>query len=543
MSLNQTLGGRLHSATPLSLPCFAVYNGNAISPDASACAAIQDNYTSSKFRAQFYSGFMNNQDEMCLSNATDQCVLDTANPTDPLAFTSISCNQGSVSPIYIEVQSASDVRAALDFSREHGIRLSIKNSGHDYLGRSSLKNSLALWMRKLDGMSRNRSFVPEGCSNFAATDTITTAAGVNSDEVYKFAEDQGITFIGGYASTIGVSGGWVQGGGHSVLSPVYGLGVDRVVQYKVVTADGVLRVANECTNPDLFWALRGGGGGTFGVVMEATHRVEPAITLAVASIEYNQTQTNVYEWFEIIVNNALPWANQGWGGHYVYNNLVSVTPLLSLSSAIESMKPAADFARANNGTVVIETLPSWYSFYAKYLLKHGAPVGYSLMIGSRLIPASLFSSAEGRAKLLSFINPILSSGISPYIPSAAPWLYPYVANSTSTTPAWRDSLWELGFGFWFPWNSTVEQRKEIVRNEQGLASLFEELTPGGGAYFNEANPWTQNWRETWWGGNYPRLSEIKKKYDPEGMFKCWKCVGFEEETAEKDFPCFAGLGT
>lgn len=70
-----------------------------------------------------------------------------------------------------------------------------------------------------------------------------------------------------------------KGGGHSVLSPVYGLGVDRVLQYKIVTPDGQLRTANECQNSDLFWALRGGGGGTFGVVLEATHKAEKQLTI------------------------------------------------------------------------------------------------------------------------------------------------------------------------------------------------------------------------------------------------------------------------
>jgi hypothetical protein len=93
----------------------------------------------------------------------------------------------------------------------------------------------------------------------------------------------------------------VQGGGHSILSPSYGLGVDRVVsdllflkrtsidcnsadkkvEFKVVTPDGEYRVANECQNKDLFWALRGGGGSTWGVIMETSQKVEPQLRLQV----------------------------------------------------------------------------------------------------------------------------------------------------------------------------------------------------------------------------------------------------------------------
>lgn len=60
---------------------------------------------------------------------------------------------------------------------------------------------------------------------------------------------------------------------------MYGLGVDRVVQIKVVTPDGRFRTVNECQDSDLFWALRGGGGSAFGVVTELTMRVEPQLTL------------------------------------------------------------------------------------------------------------------------------------------------------------------------------------------------------------------------------------------------------------------------
>jgi FAD/FMN-containing dehydrogenase len=76
-----------------------------------------------------------------------------------------------------------------------------------------------------------------------------------------------------HVAEVGVAGGWVQGGGHSPFSPLYGLAVDNVLEFKVVTADGNLIVVNDVVNQDLFWALRGGGGGTWGVVVEATFKV------------------------------------------------------------------------------------------------------------------------------------------------------------------------------------------------------------------------------------------------------------------------------
>ena len=74
------------------------------------------------------------------------------------------------------------------------------------------------------------------------------------------------------ALSVGAAGGYLQGGGHSPMSPMFGLTVDNVLEIDVVLANGTLLTTNACTNPDLFWALRGGGGGTFGVVTRAVYK-------------------------------------------------------------------------------------------------------------------------------------------------------------------------------------------------------------------------------------------------------------------------------
>ena len=103
-------------------------------------------------------------------------------------------------------------------------------------------------------------------------------------------------------------------------------------QFRLVTPDGQIRVANEFQNTDLFWALRGGGAGTFGVVLESTMRVEPQMKLQVcvcprsfwssssyspisASIRFNQTSENAVSFLGIQVDQGLKWSQEGWGGH------------------------------------------------------------------------------------------------------------------------------------------------------------------------------------------------------------------------------------
>ena len=75
--------------------------------------------------------------------------------------------------------------------------------------------------------------------------------------------------VGGSSYSVGAAGGWVLGGGHSSLSPQYGLGVDNVLQFEIVTPDGKVRTAHACVETDLFWALKGGGAG-FGVSLART---------------------------------------------------------------------------------------------------------------------------------------------------------------------------------------------------------------------------------------------------------------------------------
>ncbi|KAJ7913241.1 hypothetical protein B0H13DRAFT_1874059 [Mycena leptocephala] len=157
-------------------------------------------------------------------------------------------------------------------------------------------------------MSYHRDFVPEGCS--LAQPAATLGAGVQWAQAYEFADTHNITLVGGSDRTVGVVGGWLQvkpcpgcgtfysnfmfsnqGGGHGVLSDtiMMGLGVDRVLQFKVVTPDGELGVANACQNQDLFFALCEGGGGTFGVALEATFLASPPVTLQAVIVSWSSS--------------------------------------------------------------------------------------------------------------------------------------------------------------------------------------------------------------------------------------------------------------
>ncbi len=127
------------------------------------------------------------------------------------------------------------------------------------------------------------------------------------------------------------------------------------------------------------------------------------------------------------------------------------------------MKPMTDWITSQNGTFVIETLPSWFAFFTKYVLNeeavrtflallelekklklpdHFQPVGTPILLGSRLIPKSVFETPEGRSTMVDILLQMAQHRL-PYIPVVPPILFNATEGSTSTTPAWRDALWHV----------------------------------------------------------------------------------------------------
>jgi len=300
-----------------------------------------------------------------------------------------------------------------------------------------------------------------------------------------------------------------------------------VVQFRLVTPDGVYRTANAYINTDLFWALRGGGGSTFGVVLETTFTVESQMKLQVAYVSFSQTSTNTKDFFRLVVDNSLQWAQEGWGGHVHTNGFINVTPLLTLDKAKESLKPISDFVLSQGGSVVIEELPSWYAFFQKYVLFAETAVGVELILGTRLVPTSLFQTSEGRDQLYNTLISVLPSS-SPGMLLTTPSSYNYTEGTTSVTPAWRKSLWHLGMssGLW-QFNSTVDFKRAQFERVSNATQTMRNITPGSGAYFNEGDVYEPNHEESFWGTNYPRLLSLKNTYDPLGLLDCWQCVGWK----------------
>lgn len=111
-----------------------------------------------------------------------------------------------------------------------------------------------------------------GCEGAESSKAMEVLGGNQWLEVYEECTAQGVDVVGGNAISVGAAGGYSLGGGHGQLGALYGLAVDNMLEVDVVIADGTLLTANACTNTDLFWALRGGGGGTYGIVTRMVHK-------------------------------------------------------------------------------------------------------------------------------------------------------------------------------------------------------------------------------------------------------------------------------
>jgi hypothetical protein len=139
-----------------------------------------------------------------------------------------------------------------------------KGGGHSYLGASNAPDSLLIWTRLLDQLTSHDAFTPEGCeADLAPQPAVTVGAGAIWMHTYNEVTTKGGRYVqGGGCGTVGVAG-LVQGGGFGTYSKQFGIAGASLLEAEIVTADGVLRIANACREPDLFWALIGGGGGTF----------------------------------------------------------------------------------------------------------------------------------------------------------------------------------------------------------------------------------------------------------------------------------------
>ncbi|XP_055340387.1 uncharacterized protein LOC129589599 isoform X2 [Paramacrobiotus metropolitanus] len=476
------------------------------------------------------------------------------------------CHTGRVPQYAVEAHDVGDIQKALQFATNHNLRVVVKSTGHDYVGRSTAPDALLIWMRNFRGEIQTKSsLTPTGCGagHGYPDPVITVPAGKVWNDVYaKITQCFNGTYwiVGGYCPDVSAAGGFTLGGGQSVLSTSFGLAVDNVLEFTLVTANGTLLTVSACCNKELFWALRGGGGGTFGIITSVTYRLHPVSKgfLSYSLMITNKTGTGNFsatqlkDIVEVLARHTERLGEVGWGGYLIFSPNAGVTLMFLVpadranSAALMEVlkqdyvemqeqfeflvKPITEaggrhllrFENFEDWRMWTTTIPAFGAFQS----------GYRTALGTRFIPMYSLLDPQNTARIIvaGAAQNNLANGFT-IILITGPGMRNRDATSqeTSVTPAWRSAAW-LAFLF-TGWDGTTSQ-EDVNMKKAALNSglqVWRNAYPDTGAYHNEIFPEEPNWQTAAWGHNYDRLLNIKNSVDPRGIFHCRMCVGDEDK--------------
>ncbi|UKZ80017.1 hypothetical protein TrVFT333_007781 [Trichoderma virens FT-333] len=457
---------------------------------------------------------------------------------DPFTPESKKCVLGNYVSYAVNVTCDADVQAALAFATKYNIRVVVRNTGHDFFGRSTGAGALGIWTHNL----KNISISNYSSKNYTGP-AMKVGAGVQGYEMLQAAHSNGYVAVSGECPTVGVAGGYTQGGGHSALSTSFGLGADQTLEFEVVTAAGNILTASPSQNSDLYWALSGGGSG-YGVVTSMTVKVHPGATIGGATVTIAAATTTQANFNKLVSGfHALLPAMIDKGAMVIYlvnNEIFMLNPVTVYNSTADYVQNTvlADFNAllSQLGITPVAsqyTELSYYDHYNTYMgpLPNGNLAVGDYNYGSRLIPRSVLENNNDAFQAV--LQNLTAHGVLAVGSSANYGVQPHGNNAVN--PVWRTTTVHLQIGT--PWNNTAPWSQMIADQKTITNEYVPQLTavtPGSGAYMNEGDFQQPNWQQTFFGTNYNTLLSIKKKYDPNSLFYGLRLVGSEAWTVGND---------
>lgn len=477
----------------------------------------------------------------------------------------------------VAAKNTADVIAAVNFARTNNLRLVVKGGGHSYQGTSNSADSLLIWTRAMNKIVVHENFVAHGCeSKRPPQPAVTIEAGALWLQTYNEVTTKNGRYVqGGGCATVGVAG-LIQSGGFGSFSKNYGLAAAALLEAEIVTAAGVAETVNECNKPDLFWALKGGGGGSFGVVTKLTLRTWelPEKFGAV----FGKIKANDDDSFKLLIQQILKLYktqlfNPHWGESISFHTDNSVN-FNMVFQGLNKEKAEAFWKDFEN---LVKQQPENYSFempltfidlpaqrlwdidflkkYAPKLIEsddrpeapahnvywasnkqeagqflysyHSAWLPQSLLGENKQLKLAdaIFASSRSWTISLHFNKGLAGAGAAEIAAAKDTAMNPEVLDAFALAIiAGEGQRAFVGLGGRDP--AINEARAEASRINKAANELLK-VAPDAGSYVSESNYFEKKWQQSFWGSNYGRLAAIKKKYDPEGLFFVHHGVGSE----------------
>jgi len=475
----------------------------------------------------------------------------------------------------VAARTTSDVVAAVNFARRHRLRMVVKGGGHSYLGASNAPDSLLVWTRAMNAIAVHDAFVPHGCEGrIAPVPAVSVGAGTIWRQAYDAVTTQTGRYVqGGGCVTVGVAG-LVQGGGFGTHSKAFGIAGASLLEAEIVTADGVVRLANPCNEPELFWALKGGGAGTFGVVTRLTLRTwELPASFGLVAVRVQADSDDAYRHLvrAFVSFYADKLCNPHWGelarvmpGHRLeiamsfqgltqaqaeviwrpflgwlasQDDLAITTPTIFAGPGRyrwdEAMlakfvpgairhddrpdAPAANFfwtANLAEAGHVIHDFQSLWMPATSLQPRHQAALSEALVAASGHWPVEMHFQKGLAGARPAVIAAALDTPMNPIVTQSF-MLMIVASEGPPGFPGIRGHS-----------PDTAKARRDAEGITLAMAELGK-VAPAGGAYVAESSYFQPNWQRAYWGANYPRLLAAKAHYDPEGLFFVRHGVGSE----------------
>ena len=478
----------------------------------------------------------------------------------------------------VAAESTRDVVAAINFAREKNLRLVVKGGGHSYLGTSSSSDSLLIWTHRMNKITMHDSFVASGCKT--AQPAVTVESGAIWMHTYNEVTTANGRYVqGGGCATVGVAG-LIQSGGFGSFSKYYGTAAGALIEAEVVTADGKVRIANACREPDLFWAVKGGGGGTFGVVTKVTLRTRELPEFFGGA--FGTVRAASDDAFRRLIARTVSFYkeklfNRHWGEQIVFrgDNVMDIrmvfagldqkeandtweplrkwllespadfkieSPLMVFAIPARSFWDAAFWKRVPQKVVVADDRPGAPAKNIYWMGDAEQPGQFLHAYGSAWLSSSLLDPANQKRLVDAFFAASRNWGFSLHFNkglAGAPVAEIEAARDTATNPDVLDAFALLITGSndrAFPGvQGHGPDLAAARRNRDRVRKCMDEVlkaAPTAGSYVSESDFFEKDWQRSYWGPNYSKLAAVKRKYDPEGLFFVHHGVGSEEWSAD-----------